>query len=42
MAAIMDVLRARGIEDRDVQTGFLNISPEYTYQEMYARGRPLQ
>ncbi|MDE2860854.1 MAG: SIMPL domain-containing protein [Chloroflexota bacterium] len=38
MAAIMDVLRARGIEERDIQTGFLNISPEYTYQEIMREG----
>ena len=38
MSAILDAMRARGIEDRDVQTGYLNISPEYTYQEIMREG----
>ena len=41
MAAIMDVLKARGIEDRDIQTGYINISPEYTYQEIMREGARL-
>ena len=38
MAAIMDVLRARGIEELDIRTSFLNISPEYSYQEILREG----
>ncbi len=38
MTAIMEALRARGIEDRDIQTSRLNISPEYTYQESFSEG----
>ncbi len=38
MTAIMVALQARGIEDSDIQTSFLNISPEYTYQEMLREG----
>ena len=38
MTAIMGALQARGIEDSDIQTSFLNISPEYTYQEMLREG----
>lgn len=38
MTAIMGALEARRIEDSDIQTSFLNISPEYTYQEMLREG----
>ena len=38
MTAIMGALQARGIEDSDIQTSFLNISPEYTYKEMLREG----
>ena len=38
MTAIMGALHARGIEDSDIQTSFINISPEYTYQEMLREG----
>ena len=38
LTAIVDALRARGIEERDIQTSYLNISPEYTYQEIVREG----
>lgn len=38
MTAVMGALKARGIEDSDIQTSSLNISPEYTYQEMLREG----
>ena len=38
MNAVMAALRARGIEDRDIQTSLLNISPEYTYEEVFKDG----
>ena len=38
MNAVMAALRARGIEDRDIQTSLLNISPQYTYQETFREG----
>ncbi len=38
MTAIMGALQARGIDDSDIQTSFLNISPEYTYQEKLREG----
>ena len=39
MAGIRDALKSQGIADRDIQTRFFNIYPEYTYQEMYEDGR---
>ena len=38
MNAIMDVLRARGIEDSDVQTAHFSIEPEYRDWEPYHMG----
>ena len=38
MTAIMGTLQGRGIEDSDIQTSSLNISPEYTYQETLREG----
>ena len=38
MNAIMDVLRARGIEDSDVQTAHFSIEPEYHDWEPYHMG----
>ena len=38
MNAIMDVLRARGIEDSDVQTSHFSIEPEYHDWEPYHMG----
>ncbi len=38
LTAIVDALRARGIEERDIQTSYLNISPEYSYQEIVREG----
>ena len=38
MSAILESLRAAGIEDRDIQTSYFNISPEYTYQEILREG----
>ena len=35
MTGIIDALKARGIADRDIQTRYFNISPEYTWQEVY-------
>jgi uncharacterized protein YggE len=35
MTGIIDALKARGIADRDIQTRYFNISPEYTWQEAY-------
>ena len=34
MDAVVAALRARGVEDRDIQTRFFNISPEYEFQEV--------
>ena len=39
MTGIISALRAKGIADKDIQTRFFNISPEYTYQEVYESGR---
>jgi uncharacterized protein YggE len=39
MTGIIEALKARGIADEDIQTRFFNISPEYTYQEVYEDGR---
>lgn len=39
MTAIIEAIKARGIADRDIQTRYFNISPEYTYQEVYEDGR---
>ena len=39
MTRIIDALKANGIADRDIQTRFFNISPEYTYQEVFEDGR---
>ena len=39
MTGIIEALRAKGIADRDIQTLFFNISPEYTYQEVFEDGR---
>ena len=41
LTAIVDALRAKGIEERDIQTSYLNISPEYTYQEIVRDGARL-
>jgi hypothetical protein len=38
MDAILKVLSARGIEGRDVQTRFFNISPRYEYREVIDEG----
>lgn len=35
MVGIRDALKERGIADRDIQTRYFNIYPEYTYQEIY-------
>ncbi len=34
MAAIMQAVRARGLEDKDVQTQSFNIWPRYEYPEV--------
>ena len=34
MDAVVAALRARGIDDRDIQTRFFNISPRYEFQEV--------
>ena len=39
MTGIIEALKANGIDDRDIQTRYFNISPEYTYQEVYEDGR---
>jgi uncharacterized protein YggE len=39
MTGIIEALRAKGVADKDIQTRFFNISPEYTYQEIYEDGR---
>ena len=39
MSGIIGALEARGIAERDIQTSFFNISPEYTYQDVYESGR---
>jgi uncharacterized protein YggE len=39
MTGIIEVLRTKGIADKDIQTSFFNISPEYSYQEVYESGR---
>lgn len=38
MDAIMAALRARGIEDRDIQTQYFNIYPQYEYTEVVESG----
>ncbi|MFH1559991.1 MAG: SIMPL domain-containing protein [Chloroflexota bacterium] len=38
MTGIINALKARGIADKDIQTRYFNISPEYTYQEVYENG----
>ena len=38
MDAIVEVLSARGIEGRDVQTRFFNISPRYEFREVIEEG----
>ncbi len=35
MNAILEALRGRGIPDEDIQTSNFNISPEYSYQEIF-------
>ena len=42
MNAIMDVLRARGIEDSDVQTAQFSIEPEYRDWEPYHMGEIME
>ena len=37
MTGIIEALKASGIEDNDIKTSYFNISPEYTYQEVYER-----
>ena len=39
MTGIIEALKAKGIADKDIQTRYFNISPEYTYQEVYENGR---
>ena len=39
MDAVVSALRARDVEDRDIQTRFFNISPEYEFQEVLDQGR---
>ncbi len=39
MNAVMEVLRARGIDERDIRTTRLEISPEFEYEEVYREGR---
>ena len=38
MDAIVAALKAQGVEDRDIQTRFFNISPRYEYQEVLEEG----
>ena len=38
MAAIVTALRARGVEDRDIQTRFFNISPQYEFMDVVEEG----
>ncbi len=38
MDAIVNALRARGIEDSDIQTQFFNIYPRYEYREVFEGG----
>lgn len=35
MTGIMDALEANGVQKKDIQTSYFNISPEYVYQEVY-------
>ena len=37
MSAIRDVLRAQGVEERDIQTQFFNIQPEYSFMDRTRR-----
>ncbi len=39
MDAIVKTLKDMGIADRDIQTRFFNISPQYEYQEVVVSGR---
>ena len=38
MTGIIDALEARGIAARDIQTRYFNISPEYSYAEVFKDG----
>ncbi|MDA0989022.1 MAG: SIMPL domain-containing protein [Chloroflexi bacterium] len=38
MTGIIEALKARGIADKDIQTRYFNIYPEYTYQDVYENG----
>ena len=39
MAAIVDAVKAHGLDDRDIQTRSFNISPQYEYPEVTENGR---
>ena len=39
MTGIIEALKANGIADKDIQTRYFHISPEYTYQEVFEDGR---
>ena len=39
MAAVVDALKARGVEDRDIQTRSFNIFPQYEFEEIIKNGR---
>jgi uncharacterized protein YggE len=39
MTGIVEAIRDLGIANRDIQTRYFDISPEYTYQEVYEHGR---
>jgi uncharacterized protein YggE len=38
MTAIIAALKARGVAERDIQTQFFNIAPQYTYRERIEPG----
>ena len=38
MTAIINALKDRGVADRDIQTRYFNIYPEYSYPEVYEDG----
>ena len=42
MAAIVDAVKAHGLDDRDIQTRSFNISPQYEYPEVRENGRTVR
>jgi len=39
MDSVIDALHARGIEDKDIQTRYFNVSPRYEWMEIEVQGR---